>query len=651
MRVNGVTSNSMKMRSPHYSVLSPQSSVLVLILLFALFLRLWHIQRESFWADEGWTMLLSDAYSSDPSPVGSLSDVVRIMADDQHPPLYFAMLHYWIRLTGNSEFAIRLFSAFASLIGVALIYRLGKEMFSPGAGVAAALILALTDNDIMLAREARHYAQMSALVIASSLFYWRMLKNPNRGNGVGWLLTSIALMYTHYLGGFILLVQGLHTVLFVRPFRRVPDLLFRLALVGVAWLPWAFVFIGQASVRYTRPILYQSTMPNTSETFAIVRSDLIGSHFGLTGGLILLGLVYVAYVNGAARLSFLRRFRPTLYALLWLAIPILVIVGINPRFPILTTRNFLIVTPVIALLIGHGLMNLDRVARTLAIAVLIGVSLITVDAYHIKPPYRDMAADIRRYGEVADRTENVLENVLIDVWTDSFALRYHIGRVMGANPDTLPMILLPEWRERYGQDFTAYILEAINGMDSFWLAYWGTNQDGILDFFPQHGFVRTAALDYRHLDERIDLFRYDRISEESLATFTNDAAENGEGGNDVFALMKVERTDAGIGLLWRTLSAPGVDFSISVYTVDAAGNTLSQHDSSAFEGRSPTSAWQPGDLRYDFHPLAIPPDAVEIRVKVYWYANPVPLRVTNETNETREIREYYAMPIPSPTGG
>src|SRR5258705_8916070 len=148
-------------------------------------------------------------------------------------------MHYWIALTGNSEFTTRFLSLMWSVIGVALIYRLGADNFSRGAGAAAALMLALADNDSFLAQEARHYTQMAALAAASTLFYLRYLRRPTRINGIAWLLTSVALIYTHYLGAFILLIQLVHLLIFARPWRRLADMLLRWVAIGLAWLPWA----------------------------------------------------------------------------------------------------------------------------------------------------------------------------------------------------------------------------------------------------------------------------------------------------------------------------------------------------------------------------------------------------------------------------
>ncbi len=586
---------------------------LALILFLAALLRLWNINKESFWADEGWTMILAKG--------PALTDVVQTMANDQHPPLYFVLMHYWIDLAGNSEVITRLLSAFWSLIGVAALYRLGADLFSPGAGALAALLLALADNDIFLSQDARHYTAMATLAVLSTLCYFRTLRHPSRRNGIGWLLVSSMLMYTHYLGGLILAVQLIHILVFVRPARRLGDMLFRWVAIGLSWLPWAFVFVEQSLVRYTRPILYQSTLPNSPESFALVRGDLFGSHWALTFGLMLLGLVTIVYRDDSARFAW-RPALPTAYLALWFLLPIMAIIWINQSHPILTTRNFLLLTPVIAVLVGHGFMNLDRRSRTFLLVVLVALDLTTVDAYFVKPPWRQVALDVLDYRVGS-------EPVLMDVWTDDFALRYHIGRDLHADPDTLPLLSLPEWRERYGQDFYAYLLQYLSDRDSFWLAYWGDSQNPLFGFFTGHGFARTATQMETHLQiNQIFVYRYDRVKEDVAARF-----------GDLFELKqaRIEQVVPGnpseirVSLLWKAAKRPPLDYSVSVFVLDSRGQLVAQHDSAPLNGRLPTSGWQAGDLRFDSHSLTLPanllPGRYDVGVKIYWYGDSKPLPV------------------------
>src|SRR5258708_8959716 len=111
--------------------------------------------------------------------------------------------------------------------GVAFMLRRGGVSFPRSAGAIGVLLLALADNDTFLAQDALHYTQMAALATCSTLFYLRYYRHPSRTNGIAWLLSSVALMYSHYLGSFILLVQLIHLLIFARPHNRLVDMVFR----------------------------------------------------------------------------------------------------------------------------------------------------------------------------------------------------------------------------------------------------------------------------------------------------------------------------------------------------------------------------------------------------------------------------------------
>jgi hypothetical protein len=177
------------------------------------------------------------------------------------------------------------------------------------------------------------------------------------------------------------------------------------------------------------------------------------------------------------------------------------------------------------------------------------------------------------------------------------------------------------------------LLEYLKDKPSIWLAYWGTNQDHLLDFFVEHGYVRTATQMELHREEQIFVYRYDRPGDQTLATF---------GG--LFELKRVDLSASEINpgdtlrvnLLFKAFKQPPVDYSISVFLLDSSGNSVTQNDSSPFEGRAPTSDWQAGDVKFDSHSLTanLAPGEYQVGGKIYWYADPKPLSVTGADTGT-----------------
>ena len=89
--------------------------------------------------------------------------------DPVHPPLFYVVLRGALSTFGAGEWAARLPSALASLLSVALVFVLARNLgLSLRAATTAAILLALAPLDIWYAREARMYVlvAMAALVFA-----------------------------------------------------------------------------------------------------------------------------------------------------------------------------------------------------------------------------------------------------------------------------------------------------------------------------------------------------------------------------------------------------------------------------------------------------------------------------------------------------
>jgi uncharacterized membrane protein len=76
---------------------------------------------------------------------------------DQHPPLYYLLLHYWLPLTGETPYYVRLLSVLFGMGTIPLIYLIGKRLSGVGVGVVAAMLLALSPFNIYFAQEGRMY--------------------------------------------------------------------------------------------------------------------------------------------------------------------------------------------------------------------------------------------------------------------------------------------------------------------------------------------------------------------------------------------------------------------------------------------------------------------------------------------------------------
>jgi mannosyltransferase len=119
------------------------------ITLFGGWLRVYLLGNKGMWLDETFSVWVANH-----SVVDMLQWIVKI---DQHPPLYYLLLHYWIALNGDTPFNARLLSALFGAGTIPVIYLIGKRLSDAMVGLAAAMFLALSLFNIYYAQETRMY--------------------------------------------------------------------------------------------------------------------------------------------------------------------------------------------------------------------------------------------------------------------------------------------------------------------------------------------------------------------------------------------------------------------------------------------------------------------------------------------------------------
>ncbi|MEG4408291.1 glycosyltransferase family 39 protein [Microcoleus sp. MON2_D5] len=167
---------------------------LLLILLWtaiAFILRFANLDSKPLWTDEFSTLVFSLGNSFRGVPIdraidlstllqplqfragAGIADVLNhLLLESNHPPVYFMLAHWWMRLFGPTEDSLvwigRALPALLGVISVPAIYFLGKFAFSSRlVGQCAAAMMAVSPYGIYLAQEARHYTLGILLVIAS----------------------------------------------------------------------------------------------------------------------------------------------------------------------------------------------------------------------------------------------------------------------------------------------------------------------------------------------------------------------------------------------------------------------------------------------------------------------------------------------------
>jgi uncharacterized membrane protein len=178
--------------------------VLVVLTLIGAFLRFYRINAQSFWGDEAISSLIATS---------STSDVLNNARASTNPPGYYLLLHFWHPLAGSSDLAWRFPSALMGVLGICLVYQLGRSIRSKRVGLWAAAITTLAPFHVFYSQEARMYTQLHSLTCILMLSYLRLWQDGKRSWWVVFFLASVVGIWTHFFIGFVIAILAAHFAL------------------------------------------------------------------------------------------------------------------------------------------------------------------------------------------------------------------------------------------------------------------------------------------------------------------------------------------------------------------------------------------------------------------------------------------------------
>ncbi len=557
------------------------------VLLFGALVRVYSLDHESLWMDEAWSLWAVSG--------GAVSDTLRAVAADAHPPFYFLLLDGWTALAGDSEFAGRALSAFFGLLTVALVYRTAREMFSPAAGVMAALVAAASGYLAYYARELRMYTLVALLATASVFFYRRWLRGgPGaRRAAVGYVAATGLLVYTHYFGVFVLLAVSLHFLIVLRQhWRRIPAWMLLHAGVVAAFEAWLPVTLRQFGAR---PGGLDQATPTSPELVHYLADVFTDAQPVLYAGLIALALlqrprrdrtpVSITPLSWTALLA------------LWAVLPPALALLFNTRYPVLTVQNVIVAAPPVATLAGLGLSRLPATPRAVFAALVILAGLTPTGLLQEKSPWRAFVGEIAARYEPGDVT--FLHIGGPPLWSMPFA--YYYARQL---PDAAPPVNLFDLPGPPSARVFADAIDDLTAGRRAWVVL--THTTAVTSYaLPLLEQSRAPSLIAAMGDHRAYLYQR---TDAPAGFYFGDAPDDGlhlidcELPDDVFLPGGI----LDVTLAWQVDRQPQANYSTGVYLLGEDGGPVESH--LGFPGGERTSSWQPGQTYTDPHEIILPPD-------------------------------------------
>jgi hypothetical protein len=219
-------------------------AAVAVVVAVGLVLRFW--ARSGLWLDEALTVNIARL------PLRHIPGALR---RDGAPPLFYFLLHLWMRVFGTSNIAVRSLSALCSVASLPLMWFAGRRVGrSSGAspdltGAVAVLLLVSSPFAIRYATEARMYSLVVLLTLIGYLALSRLLTSPSVRplDVVGVGLSGGLLVLTQYWALYLVAVVG--ALLLWNGLRGAPGRRhrYRVALVALAagmvlFVPWLPTF-------------------------------------------------------------------------------------------------------------------------------------------------------------------------------------------------------------------------------------------------------------------------------------------------------------------------------------------------------------------------------------------------------------------------
>ena len=107
------------------------------------------------------------------------------------------------RSVGDSEAAVRLLSVGASVAAIAMLYALASRLFGQRTGKWAALLAAVMPFQVEFAQEARMYALLSLLSVASLYAFVSLIERGRLRSFIAYAVVTALMLYTHAHAVFV----------------------------------------------------------------------------------------------------------------------------------------------------------------------------------------------------------------------------------------------------------------------------------------------------------------------------------------------------------------------------------------------------------------------------------------------------------------
>jgi 4-amino-4-deoxy-L-arabinose transferase-like glycosyltransferase len=194
-------------------------------------LRVLFLGSRSLWFDEASTLVLAGA------PLARLPAM--LVRNEMNPPLYYALMHVWLKAFADPRIGLRLFSALCGIAALAAFRPLAERLLPPRARLLACFFAAFSSYWLHAAQDGRVYSCLLLVSLLCVRAAWELTEAPSPRGWAAYALLCALGLPLHYYFAFPL---AAHAVWLGWRFRRSPRELRHWAcahaVIALAFAPW-----------------------------------------------------------------------------------------------------------------------------------------------------------------------------------------------------------------------------------------------------------------------------------------------------------------------------------------------------------------------------------------------------------------------------
>ncbi|MFZ9027637.1 MAG: glycosyltransferase family 39 protein [Crocinitomicaceae bacterium] len=296
--------------------------------------------------------------------------LLELSKQENNPPFFTILLKVWTSFFGISPVSVRFLPLIFSSLTASFIFLMTRELTSTRFGIIGAAIFTFSNYHIQFSHEARPYALFGLLTIMALYYTYKLLQTQQRKWLILTVLVNTLLIYNHFFGFFVLLIQLFMLVLLFRKDNPWKQIAIAWGITSLFYLPYLPFLLKRFMISSEGGTWL--TIPKPEELYSIfVKFSNVPVVAAFSLLLLIIGIVINRLVWRDAKFLFLA---------VSLFVPLLFIFLVSQYIPMFLDRYLVFLGIVFILALTYFLSKIQIRAARISIIVLILLGFVlTID--------------------------------------------------------------------------------------------------------------------------------------------------------------------------------------------------------------------------------------------------------------------------------